>query len=108
MQQNIVCNLSAIDPAQRDKHTDTARSIFNRTLEIRELAAGYGFRLPLETPLLYRISEWIANERLCCPFFTFKMVVAGELWLELSGTDEVKRYIQSIIVNPISETGQLP
>src|SRR5262245_29249312 len=87
----IACNMGAIDPTERSGHADTAENIFTATLNIKELADGYGFRLPLENQTLYKISEWIANERLCCPFFTFSMVVGNEqLWLHLTGTDEVK------------------
>jgi hypothetical protein len=106
--QIIACNFGAIAPADRNDHADTAENIFTSTLDIQELEHGYGFRLPLENIMLTKISEWIANERLCCPFFTFSMVVADELWLQLTGTDEVKGYIRSIIVDPLVETGKLP
>ena len=76
-------------------------------LEIKELATGYGFRLPLETPMLHKTIEFIANERLCCPFFTFTLVVGGQLWLELTGTDEVKDYIKANLVSAI-ERGTFP
>jgi hypothetical protein len=107
-EQVIACNFGAIDPANRSDHADTAENIFTSTLGIKELPQGYAFRLPLENAMLSKISEWIANERLCCPFFTFSMVVADELWLQLTGTDEVKGYIKSMLVDPLAETGKLP
>lgn len=108
IQPVIACNFGAIDPANRTVHADTAESIFASILDIKELANGYSFRMPLETPMLHKISAWIANERLCCPFFTFTVVVAAELWLQLTGTEEVKGYIKSILVDSLTETGKLP
>ena len=108
-QQVIACNPGAIDPADRDAHAVVAEDIFSSStvLEIKELANGYGFRLPLETPMLLKTAQFIANERLCCPFFTFTLVVGEQLWLELSGTPEVKALIQSDILQMI-ETGDFP
>lgn len=104
----IACNFGAIDPTDRLDHADTAENIFTATLDIQELGQGYAFRLPLENTMLTKISQWIANERLCCPFFTFSMLVDAELWLQLTGTNEVKDYIKLIIVDPLVETGSLP
>ena len=104
----IACNFGAIDPANRNDHADTAESIFASTLEIKALADGYGFRLPLDDAMLHRVSAWIANERRCCPFFAFGVSVGAELWLTLTGTDEVKAYIASSIVEPLRVSGTLP
>lgn len=105
----IACNFGAIDRDKRSDHADTAESIYTSTLEIKELPDGFGFRLPMENAMLGKISEWISNERLCCPFFTFAMIVHGEtLWLHLTGTEEVKGYMKTIIVDPLYETGKLP
>lgn len=105
----IACNFNAIDPAQRGTHEAVVGNIFASVLEIRELANGYGFRLPPETPMLYKTIEFVANERLCCPFFTFNLVITEEqFWLELSGTEAVKGYIHDGIVQPIVETGAIP
>ncbi len=105
----IACNLGAIDPTNLDAHVVVAQDIFSSStvLEIKELPQGYAFRLPLETPMLHKVINFIANERLCCPFFTFTLVVGAELWLELTGTDEVSEYIKSNLVAAI-KTGAFP
>ena len=54
--------------------------------DVKELADGYGFRLPLQTPMILKATQYITNERLCCSFFTFRLVVGEQLWLELTGT----------------------
>lgn len=105
----IACNPSAIDAANREAHIAVSESIFSAAIiqEIKELPDGYAFRLPLETPMLYKVTEFIANERLCCPFFNFKVVVSDQLWLELSGEAEVKQVIKTDILK-IVETGEFP
>ncbi|MEZ4668645.1 MAG: hypothetical protein R3E39_12100 [Anaerolineae bacterium] len=70
-------------------------------LETKELVDGYGFRLPLNSDMIHKVGQWMANERLCCPFFTFKMIVSEELWIELSGTEAVKSLIESDVVGLI-------
>jgi hypothetical protein len=88
----IACNPTAIAPADRNAHVATAEDLFSAStvLEIKEVPQGYAFWLSLSTPMLQKTIEFIANERLCCPFFTFTLVVGSELWLELSGTGQVK------------------
>ncbi|MFN8421091.1 MAG: hypothetical protein U0528_17880 [Anaerolineae bacterium] len=105
----IACNPSAIDAADWDEHVALAKYLFSSSTiqEIKELPDGYAFRLPLEASMLYKIADYIDKERLCCPFFTFRMVVSDQLWLELSGSPEVKEVIQNDILQ-IVETGVLP
>jgi len=103
----IACNFGTIDPAERSQHMASADQIFASVLHIKETANGYAFQLPLNPPMLYRTAEFINNERLCCSFFTFTLKVDQEMWLELSGTSEVKSYIHNNIVRSVRETGML-
>ncbi len=105
----IACNPSAIDASNRDAHVDLSKEIFATAniLEVKELANGYGFRLPLETPMIYKVAQFIANERLCCSFFTFTMIVSDQFWLELTGSEEVKQIIKTDILK-IVDTGIFP
>jgi hypothetical protein len=43
--------------------------------EVRELADGYAFRHSPDRAVLLAIAEFVANERLCCPFFEFGITV---------------------------------
>lgn len=103
----IACNLGAIDPAQRTEHVAASDHIFTSVLDIKETPNGYAFQLPLNPPMLYKVASFISNERLCCSFFTFTLIVDRQLWLELSGTAEVKTYIHDNIVKSVRETGML-
>jgi hypothetical protein len=105
----IACNPRAIDAANRDAHVDLSKEIFaaSTVLEVKELPDGYGFRLPLETPMIHKVAQFIANERLCCSFFTFTLIVGDQLWLELTGSGDVKTLIKTDILK-IIDTGVFP
>jgi hypothetical protein len=98
-QENLViaCDLTAINAAERDQHTLTAHELFASVTEVQELADGYAFRLPPENLSLRSAADFIANERLCCPFFDFTLKVGAQngLWLSLSGSEEVKQFVRA-------------
>ena len=105
----IACNPKAIPSEKRDEHEALAQEIFSPAfiLELKELSNGYGFRLPLETAFLRKVIAFVENERLCCPFFTFTLVIGEAFWLELSGTQEVKAYMKAELVTAL-ETQKFP
>ncbi len=104
----IACHYNAIAPDARKTHATTGQTLFASVLDIEELSDGYAFQLPLDPTTLYNATAFIANERLCCPFFTFTLVVNESLWLRLTGTVEVKEFIKLNIVDALRETGALP
>jgi hypothetical protein len=92
----IACDLTVLQ--DHEQHSATIRDIFAAVQEVRELSNGYAFRLPAETDMLRHTMEFIANERLCCPFFTFGLELEAPsttLWLSLSGGENVKEFIQA-------------
>jgi hypothetical protein len=94
----IACDLSAIPTEQRGQHFATVAELFGAALEIRELADGIALRLPPETPMLYKAVEFIARERLCCPFYNFALEIepyGGAFWLRLTGCEGVKELLMS-------------
>lgn len=107
-QATIACNFGAIAPDERTTHGNLAHDLFGSVVEIRELEQGYGFRFLLENTLLQQSMDFITNERLCCPFFTFTQVIGQQFWLEITGTQDVKVYIKQIMVDPLAENGVLP
>lgn len=105
-QTPIACDLSAIDSAERERHTLTAQELFAAVVEVKELADGYAFRLPVDHLMLRSAADWIANERLCCPFFNFSLDIEAEskaLWLSLTGSEDVKMFIRAEFGNVLSE-----
>jgi hypothetical protein len=93
----IACDLAAIDADVRSTHLSAAEQLLRYdAAEVRELADGYAFRYTAEQ--YSQVTAFIANERLCCPFFTFTLEVApgqGPLWLQISGSEEIKGFLQS-------------
>ncbi|HXG67280.1 MAG TPA: hypothetical protein VNO70_19410 [Blastocatellia bacterium] len=94
----FACNLMALDAAQRQRHQEVAKQFRAAVQDVRELADGYAFRFPSETPTLLMVAEFVARERLCCPFFKFQIEVesaAAPLWLKITGREGVKEFLKS-------------
>jgi hypothetical protein len=73
----FVCDLKAISAAERPRYTDLIKRIRAALRERRELASGYTFKLDSKTVTWTDAAEWIAMERLCCPFLTLQLSAAG-------------------------------
>ena len=76
--------------------------------EGNELPDGYELRYPGSDEWIGRLTEFIVNERACCPFFTFELVVEpnqGPIWLRLRGPGEVKAFIGTMVdyINALPE-----
>lgn len=97
-QPDLACNLDALTPAQREHHTTQSPLLFASVQEAHALADGYTFRLPNAPDILARIADFMAHERLCCPFFQFGLTVepySKAIWVSLSGPEGVKDLIEA-------------
>ena len=92
----IACDLTALEPAVRATHMQAATQLLcSDAAEVAELADGYAFRYRADQ--YEQVTQFIANERRCCPFFTFVLEVTpaqGPLWLRITGNEAVKSFIQ--------------
>ncbi len=96
----FACNMQAIPQDERQYHIAAINAVFGEVQEVRELADGYAFRLANETALLLKVVDFIAKERLCCPFFGFTLRLepdGGALWLSLTGREGIKPFIRAEI-----------
>jgi len=103
----FACEMSAIPAGERDAHLTNIKSLFNAVKSIHELPNGYRFGLPAEREVLKLAAEFIALERMCCPFFGFGLEVEwelGEAWLSLTGRDGVKPFILAEIGDHLTGT----
>ena len=93
----IACDIAAIPAAERSQHAARIADWRCRIQESVELADGFSFRFTPDTPLLLTLAEFIARERLCCPFFRFQIELepGGPLWLRLSGPAGVKDFLRT-------------
>jgi hypothetical protein len=97
----IACDPSAISEEEHDEHRQVSNALFERIIDLQELPDGYAFRLPTETEVVQAVGAFISRERLCCPFFHYTLDVPpddGPVWLELTGRDGVKQYIEDAVL----------
>ena len=92
--------MSALSPEQREMHMTTSRQLFSKVQTIQELSSGYEFRLACDPSSIVKAAEFIALEKLCCPFLNFAIEVkaeGGPVWLRLTGREGVKEFIREEI-----------
>jgi len=95
----FACNMKAMTPAQRKRHTEVlSPALQSARLNVSELADGYAFQFPSDAKTFQTVAEWVGNERLCCPFFDFDIRVGDEsapMTVRISGPDGVKQFIKA-------------
>jgi hypothetical protein len=95
----FACDRAALAPEARKRHFDElGPALKTRVKSVRELSDGFEFEFPPDTATFQLVSEWVAGERLCCPFFDIDVHVErerGSLWLRLTGRAGVKQFIRA-------------
>lgn len=94
----LACNIFAIPKDDRPTHEANTKRIVASTQETRELPTGYAWRLPNDTDLLQTVATFLRYERLCCPFFHFKLEIEpdqGPVWLHITSVVDVKAFLRS-------------
>jgi hypothetical protein len=95
----FACNRGALTAQARKRHFDElSPALRARKRSIHELRDGFEFEFPSDTPTFQLVSEWVAGERLCCPFFDIDVHVereGGSLWLRLSGREGTKQFVRA-------------
>lgn len=92
----FACDMTAIAETQRAGHQANINKLFHAVAAVEEIAHGYKFRFPNTSDILLTAAEFIALERLCCPFFSFRLDIEGEngaAWLSITGREGVKPFI---------------
>jgi hypothetical protein len=94
--QVMACKLSS--PELQKRKATVLESLRKQVLEKKELPNGYAFKFRATDKVIDELSEFIKTEKACCSFFTFKLLVNAdkdETWLELTGADGVKEFINA-------------
>ncbi len=94
----VACDWSALTADQQERQRALYRRLREDVLEVRELDDGYSFRHSPDGDVLLAIAEFVANERLCCPFFDFALTVergGGPVWLRMTGKGEAKHVLEA-------------
>lgn len=104
----FACVMDAIPKGEREQHATISAQLLGSIEEVQERVNGYAFRLPTNNDTIATIAEFIRNERLCCPFFTFTVEVeanARPIWLLITGSEGIKEFIVAEIggyINPVA------
>jgi hypothetical protein len=94
----LACNLVALTAEQRERQRALIGLLRADVKEVRELEDGYAFGHTPDRSVLLAMAEFVANERLCCPFFEFGLTVerdGGPVWLRITGEGEAKRLLEA-------------
>jgi len=91
----LACNIKAISPPQRPRYDYLVSRLRAAMRGRSELPDGYSYSLDSAKITELEVSEWIAMERLCCPFLIFQLEVAGEVSrLAMRGPEGVKALLK--------------
>jgi len=85
---HLACNMGVFTPSQREAHIQTTTELIQAVQSVQDIENGYEFRFPNETEFIFKIAEFISNERLCCPFLEFMLNVVSNselVFLSLTG-----------------------
>jgi hypothetical protein len=97
--QPFACDRTALTPQEHKRHFDELTPALGaRKKSIRELPDGFQFEFPPDATTFQLVSEWVAGERLCCPFFEIDLNVEpeqGSLWLRLTGREGAKQFMRA-------------
>src|SRR4051812_20683394 len=92
----FACNLKAISAAERPRYNEPVNHIRAAIRDRSEISSGYAFKLNSKIVTLPEAAEWVAMERLCCPFLTLQLSASGDMadWgLTLTGATGIKQLI---------------
>jgi hypothetical protein len=92
----MVCKLTNSE-LQKRKATVIA-DLKKKILDKKELKNGYAFKFEASDEILDELTDFVKAERQCCDFFQFAILVNAshsEVWLELTGEEGAKEFIQT-------------
>jgi hypothetical protein len=94
----LACDRMALSDGERTRHFDELGPALRKIKKsVRELPDGYEFEFPADRASLALLEEWVAGERVCCPFFDINLRLereGGPVWLRLTGREGVKHFIE--------------
>ena len=94
--ESYSCNMSTMTQEELAHYHELASGLKASVQEIKELKNGFAFKLPADA--VVPVSQWIAYERKCCPFFDFALEIpkdSGPVWLRITGERGIKDFIRT-------------
>ena len=102
MDTTFACDLTVLTTEQRLRHRELSEKLRPMVLEFRELPNGYTARISSSAVDASEVQEFLALEKLCCPFFTLTMDVengskrkGGIYNVRIEGYGDIKPFIRA-------------
>jgi hypothetical protein len=95
---SLICNMGVFTSHQRQAHIQVTTELIQAVQSVEEIGNGYEFLFPNETEFISKIAEFIANERLCCPFLKFALNIASNrepISLSLTGPMGTQEFLRA-------------
>jgi hypothetical protein len=95
----IACNLSNLDDAARSREQELLVRFRTILTEATRSGDHYRFTLPSDRATLADLGEFMALERLCCPFLRFQLSVdaSDRATLEIDGPEGTGEFLERIL-----------
>jgi hypothetical protein len=96
--KHIACDITALTNEEIKFLTAISFDLFASIREVKNLPDGYAFQLQENDETLSKLFDFIAYNRICCPFVIHTLVVASKsevIWLHLTGPEGTKNFITS-------------
>lgn len=93
----LYCDMSVFTPLEREGHIQTISNLLQNVQSIRDLENGYEFSFPKQSEVITTMAEFIAKERLCCPFLDFTLKIQSNeefLSLALTGPEGTPEFLR--------------
>lgn len=97
-QNKFNCNLKALNPDERTHQTQLSHKLMAARTAIVESQKGYEFQFSPANVSLSELTDWVAAESKCCPFFDFHVDLENKgtlLCLRLTGEEGIKQFIRA-------------
>jgi hypothetical protein len=92
----LACDLSVFSAQGLEEHKSAFHSLWECKEAFQELDNGIRLQLPATAEMLATVFQFVANERLCCPFLDFTVEVRreqGPMYLSLTGRPGAKEVL---------------
>lgn len=93
----LACNMNVFTPAERETHIQTIGQLFRTVQHVQDEEHGYEFIFSYKSATLIQLAEFIAKERLCCPFLEFTLKIFPNYEntsLLLTGPKGIKEFLR--------------
>ncbi|HYL99667.1 MAG TPA: hypothetical protein VEZ90_11990 [Blastocatellia bacterium] len=98
-ESRFACDAMALTPELRRRHfEELSPALRSVNKSIRELTNGYEFEFPADQKTFQMLTEWVIQERECCPFFDIDVRLdreKGPMWLRLTGREGTKDFVKA-------------